>query len=111
VVLVVLLGAAAGFAASGLHPGPRGKQGQTGPAGATGQTGQTGQTGPQGPAGSAAQTTDLGVCVDIIYSNGFVQSASVTPPSRHPDGTTYCSIGSYVPIAPQPITPASTGGM
>jgi hypothetical protein len=101
-VLAALLGAAAGFGASALHPGADGKQGAAGPAGATGAPGQKGDPGEPGLPGSAAQVTDLGVCFSVTYSNGFVQSVGATSPSRHADGTTYCPYGQYVPVQPQP---------
>jgi len=108
-VLAALLGAVAGFAASGLHPGPRGHQGAAGIAGAAstvrGPVGAPGITGPAGPAGAAASTTNLGVCESTsygtVYGVSVITSVSVSSPSQHPDGTTYCSFGDYVPVAPQ----------
>jgi hypothetical protein len=102
-VLAGVLGATAGFAASGLHPGPEGKQGNQGVAGVAGATGPMG---PAGAAGSAAQVTGLGVCVSEntasdFYGQYFVNGMSIFSPSKHADGTTYCASGQYVPVAPQ----------
>lgn len=111
-VLAALLGAVAGFAASGLHPGPRGHQGAAGLPGAAGAAssvpgpaGPPGATGATGPAGAAATTTDLGVCESVnygtVYGVSVINSVTINSPSKHADGTTYCSYGSYVPVTPQ----------
>lgn len=100
--LIACVGAAAlfgligGFVASGLHPGPKG---------AVGQTGAPGPAGATGPAGSAAAVADLGVCVDTQYTTQnsltWVASVNIFSPSKHADGTTYCSSGEYVAVQPQ----------
>jgi hypothetical protein len=101
-LLSALLGFAGGIAGSALHRGPAGT---TGSAGQTGAKGDTGLTGSTGPAGSAAQVSELGVCYDTSSSSGggsyWLTSMYLTSPSKHPDGTTYCPSGSYVPVAPQ----------
>jgi hypothetical protein len=99
-VVCILVGVAGGFLggflASGLHPGP---QGAAGPAGVTGPAGVA------GPAGSAAKVEGLGVCysADTQYSGGvtWVDSLTLSSPSKHADGTTYCAYGDYVAVQPQ----------
>jgi hypothetical protein len=107
VVLALVLGTiegfGGGFAAGGLHPGPRGEAGTQGVQGLRGLTGETGAT---GQSGAAAQVTELGVCYDTTNqsSNGtyWITGVYVSSPSRHQDGTTYCPSGTYVPVQPQP---------
>lgn len=101
VVLAAIVAAAVSFGVGALHPGPQGK------AGTTGKTGKTGLTGLTGPSGSAAQVTGLGVCFNTNFGGDgvytWVSSVSINSPTVRADGTTYCSYGSYVPVAPQPI--------
>jgi hypothetical protein len=109
-ILALLLGAVAGFAggfaASALHPGPKGDTG------AQGARGPIGHTGLQGESGAAAQVTDLGVCYNSTSqtsadgSTFWITGVYITSPLRHPDGTTFCSVGSYIPVSPQ----AAIGG-
>jgi hypothetical protein len=113
VVLALVVGALAGFgggfAASGLHPGPRGRtgtQGVQGLQGVQGVQGDQGQAGATGKSGTAAQVSELGVCYDTTNqsSNGtfWITGVFISSPSRHSDGTTFCSSGTYVPVQPQP---------
>lgn len=102
-LVAIVLGALAGFFASGLHPGPRGVQGA---AGKQGVAGTAGLQGPAGVSGAAAKIpANLGVC----YSSGFANLTdgtsvttyvNITSPSKHADGTTYCPSGDYVPVTP-----------
>jgi hypothetical protein len=111
-VSAVLLGGVAGFGASALHPGSDGKTGATGKAGITGTTGKAGVQGAVGPTGTAAAVSDLGVCYNTTsgnFTNGdsYISSVYITSVSKHADGTTFCSTGSYVPVSPGAATSGS----
>jgi hypothetical protein len=104
-VLGAVAGAIGGFAASGLHPGPRGHVGATGLKGAQGAQGPRGLDGIPGSPGSDASVADLGVCWSTSsqwnLGASWISSVSLSSPSKHPDGTTYCPYGTYVAVAPQ----------
>jgi hypothetical protein len=104
-ISAVLLGGVAGFGASALHPGSDGKTGASGKVGTPGLTGKAGIQGVVGPSGTAAAVTDLGVCYSTTngdFTNGdtYISSIYISSVSKHADGTTYCSTGSYVPVSP-----------
>ena len=93
IALGAVLGFLGGVLGSSLHPG------------ATGPAGQAGPPGPVGPAGTAAKVDGLGVCVQDSYQyqdgTTWIDSLNITSPSKHADGTTFCSLGNYVPVEPQ----------
>lgn len=97
-VLTIGLGASAGWLASAVHPGP---VGANGPVGATGAVGPAGAPGSAGAAGSAAPTADLGFCTSTAYNGGTPYVSYIGTVSKHPDGTSYCTIGIWTPLTPE----------
>jgi len=109
-VLALVLGFAGGFAGSEFHKGSAGTTGEVGPEGPPGLPGAPGLIGLTGAPGAAAVVGDLGLCFDTSYSNPYgdtyLTGVYLSTVQKHPDGTTYCSSGRYIPVAPQnPDTP------
>lgn len=98
-VMIIGLGASAGWLASAAHPGP---VGAAGPAGLIGAAGPAGAPGAAGAAGSAASVSQLGVCVSTTFAGTSSYVTGVWNLSRRSDGTTYCAAGSPIDVSPQP---------
>jgi hypothetical protein len=107
----LIAGFLGGVVAGSMRDGPRG------PAGAVGKHGPQGKQGPAGAAADvdaklaeAAKQTDgkiedLGMCWQANYEYGnvtYVSSVSLYSPSRKPNGTIYCSAGTYIPVKAAP---------
>jgi hypothetical protein len=97
VVLVIVLGALAGFGGSFANIGHNGKQG---PPGITGKVGPTGLT------GRSAAVNDLGVCVTVIMdaSGNWLDNVWVQTPDIV-DGVRQCTNGgNFVSVVPAPAS-------
>lgn len=90
------IAAGAGSAAAALRTP------EHGPAGPPGIAGPAGSAGAAGAPGAAAQTAELGVCVNTTFAGTSSYVASVYNLSRRANGTTYCASGTPVDVTPQP---------
>jgi hypothetical protein len=86
------------------NAGKDGARGPRGAQGAPGKVGAPGAPGKNGAPGTAAKVEGLGICYSTTSGSGSVYYLSgvyISPPQKHPDGTTYCADGTYVPVEPQ----------